>query len=87
MSGPGLPAVLGGESYSCHFEDSLERFNITVPSVEVGSDRTQYTCDITNEVQLFGGVQAGRFFLKPTNGSDRSSPTFFLVCSDAFQFC
>ena len=63
MSGPGLPAVLGGESYSCHFEDSLVRFNITVPSVEVGSGGTQYTCNITNEVRLFGGVQAGRFIM------------------------
>ena len=64
MSGPGLPAVLGGESYSCHFEDSRGRFNITVPSVEVGSDRTQYTCDITNDLQLFQGVQAGRCIMQ-----------------------
>ena len=64
MSGPGLPAVLGGESYSCHFEDNLGRFNITVPSMEV-TPGTQYTCNITTIVQQFGGVQAGKF---PTNG-------------------
>ena len=52
--------MFGGESYSCHFEDSLGRFNFTVASVEVGSGGTQYTCNITNQVQLFGGVQAGR---------------------------
>ena len=64
MSGPGLPAVLGVELFSCHFEDSLGRFNITVASMEV-TPGTQYTCNITNIVQQFGEVQRGRL---PTNG-------------------
>ena len=89
MSGPGLPAVLGGESYSCHFEDSQGRFNITVASMEV-TPGTQYTCNITNIAQQFGGVQAGKF---PTNGDTymvmivHPFAFFLFPCSDAFQFC
>ena len=80
MSGPGLPAVLGGESYSCHFEDSLGRFNITVPSVEV-TPGAQYICNITKRVQQFGGVKASRFCIL------KVPFIAFSCCSDAFQFC
>ena len=83
MSGPGLPAVLIGESYSCHFEDSLGRFNITVPSMEV-TPGTQYTCNITNIVQQFDGVQAGKF---PTNSDTYLFiPCLFLVAVMHFSF-
>ena len=58
MGGLGLPAILGAETYSCHLEDNLRRFNITVPAVEV-IPGTDYTCDITNQVPDYQGVQAG----------------------------
>jgi hypothetical protein len=61
VSNPGLPDTLVGESYSCHFEDTLGRFeNITVPAMEVTAG-TAYTCDITNQVPRYAGIQAGRF--------------------------
>ncbi len=59
MGGPGLPTKLQNETYSCHFEDSLGRFNITVPAMEV-IPGTDYTCNITNEVPDYKGVQAGK---------------------------
>ena len=59
VGGPGLPINLEGETYSCHLEDSMGRFNITVPAMEV-TPRTEYTCNITNEVPVYEGVQAGK---------------------------
>ena len=59
MGGLGLPTKLGDETYSCHFEDSLGRFNITVPAMEV-IPNTNYTCNITNQVPDYQGVQAGK---------------------------
>ena len=41
------------------FEDSMGRFHITVPAVEVTSGRA-YTCDITNEDIAYDGVQSGK---------------------------
>ena len=58
VGGVGLPARLEGESYSCHFEDSRGRFNITVPAVEQ-TPGTNYTCNITNQVPDYAGIQAG----------------------------
>ena len=58
MGGPGLPAKFEDEIYSCHFEDSLIRFTITVPAVEVNPG-TDYTCNITTRVPDFDGLQAG----------------------------
>ena len=58
VGGPGLPANLAGETYSCHLADSLGRFNITVPAMEV-TPGTNYTCNITNRVPDYQGVQAG----------------------------
>jgi len=62
VSGLKLPAPLENESYSCHFEDSMGRFNITVPSVEV-IPGTAYTCNITNQVPDYGGIQAGKKYV------------------------
>ena len=59
MEGSGLPAQLETEPYSCFWEDSMGRFNITVPAVEVTPGRA-YTCDITNEDIAYDGVQSGR---------------------------
>ena len=58
MEGPGLRAKLENETYSCFFEDSTGRFNITVPAVEVTPGRV-YTCDIRNESIAYDGVQSG----------------------------
>ena len=58
VGGPGLPARLFDESYFCHLADSEGRFAVNVSAVEVTSN-TEYTCDITNQVPSFDGVQAG----------------------------
>ena len=58
VGGPGLPAKLRNETYSCYLEESLGRFNITVPAVEVNPS-TDYTCNITNRVPDYEGIQAG----------------------------
>ena len=58
VSGPGLPTKLDNETYSCHLADSEGRFVIIVPAVEVTTS-TEYTCNITNNVPDFSGVQAG----------------------------
>ena len=60
MEGPGLPAQLENETYSCFFEDSMGRFNITVPAVEMTPGRA-YTCDIRNESIAYDGVQSGKY--------------------------
>ena len=49
-------------TYSCHLADSLGRFNITVPAMEV-TPGTNYTCNITNRVPDYQGVQAGKVTL------------------------
>ena len=58
VGGPGLPIIVEDETYSCHLEDSMGRFNITVPAMEV-TPRTEYSCNITNRVPDYQGVQAG----------------------------
>ena len=60
VGGPGLPVRLPDESYFCHLADSEGRFIVDVSAVEV-TPNTQYTCDITNQVLSFDGVQAGNF--------------------------
>ncbi len=62
VGGPGLPTKIRDEVYSCFFEDSEGRFNITVPSVEV-TQGTSYTCNITNQVPPFDGVKAGMYIM------------------------
>jgi len=59
VGGPGLPTNLEDEAYLCYFEDSNRQFNITVPAVVVTSG-TNYTCNITNQVPNFMGVNAGK---------------------------
>ena len=59
MGGPGLPSTLENETYSCHLEDSEGRFPpIIVSAVEV-TPGTSYTCNITNQIPDYDGVQAG----------------------------
>ena len=58
VGGPGLPAKFIYENYLCHFEDSAGRFNITVQAEEI-VEGTNYTCNITNLVPPYDGVQAG----------------------------
>ncbi len=60
MKGPGLPAVLPGETYSCHLADNLGRYNITVPAITV-EDGRNYTCNITNANFGYEGVISGEF--------------------------
>ncbi len=60
MNGPGLPAVLPGETYSCHLADNQGRYNITVPAITV-EDGRNYTCNITNANFGYKGVISGRF--------------------------
>ncbi len=59
VGGDGLPLKLEDETYSCHFEDRLGRFNITVPAMEV-IPGTDYTCNIINHVPDYPGVRAGK---------------------------
>ena len=63
VGGPGLPVVLSDESYFCHLADSEGRFTINVSAVEVTAN-AEYTCDITNQVPNFDGVQAGNYYQK-----------------------
>ena len=60
VEGPGLPVRLENETYSCHFENSIGRFNITVPAVEVTPGRA-YTCDIRDEDIAYDGIQFGKY--------------------------
>ena len=60
IEGPGLPAGLESEIFSCCFEDSMGRFNITVPAVEVTPGRS-YTCDIRDEDIAYDGIRSGKY--------------------------
>ena len=60
VGGPGLPVRFPDESYFCHLADSEGRFAVNVSAVEV-TPNTEYTCNITNQVPIFDGVQAGNF--------------------------
>ena len=60
MEGSGLPAQLENEPYSYFLEDSMGRFNITVPAVEVTPGRV-YTCDIRNESIAYDGFQSSKY--------------------------
>ena len=64
VSGPGLPALLPGENYSCHLADNEGRYNITVPAIAV-SEGVNYTCDITNATFNYMGIQSGESSLTP----------------------
>ena len=55
-----MPAELENETYSCRFEDSMGRFAITVPAVEMTPGRV-FTCDIRNEGIAYDGVLAGKY--------------------------
>ncbi len=59
VNGPCLPAVLPGETYSCHLADNQGRYNITVPAITVVDGRN-YTCNITNANLSYEGVISGR---------------------------
>ena len=58
VSGPGLPALLPNETYSCHLVDNERRYNITVPAIAV-SEGVNYTCDITKATFNYVGIQSG----------------------------
>ncbi len=60
MKGHELPAVLPGETYSCHLADDQGRYNITVPALTVENGRN-YTCNITNANFNYEGVISGGF--------------------------
>ncbi len=56
LTSPGLPNLLPGESFSCHLEDSEERFPpIIVPAVEV-TPGTVFSCDIEGLVDYPGVI-------------------------------
>ena len=58
LTSPGLPALLPGETFSCHVADSEGRFPpIIVPAVEV-TQGTVYNCSIAEMVPDYAGVTA-----------------------------
>ena len=59
VSGPGLPALLPNETYSCHLAVNEERYNITVPAIVV-SEGVNYTCDITMATFNYMGITSGQ---------------------------
>ena len=58
VSGPGLPALLPGETYSCHLADNGGRYNITVPA-RVVTEGVNYTCNITKAAFNYVGIMSG----------------------------
>ena len=59
VSGPGLPALLPNETYSCNLTDNEGRYNITVPAIAV-TEGVNYTCDITNATFNYMGISSGK---------------------------
>ena len=57
-----MPAKMENETYICFFEDSIGRFDIVVPAVEVTPGRA-YTCDIRNENIIYDGVQSSKYII------------------------
>ena len=55
---PGLPPLLPNESYWCRFADGGGGRMITVDADEV-TPNTEYTCNISERVPPFTGVQLG----------------------------
>ena len=60
VSSPGLPPLLDGESYRCHFRESGGGgIEFTTEATEV-TNNTVYTCDLNGTIPAFSGVKLGK---------------------------
>ena len=73
VSGPGLPALLPNENYSCRLADTEGRYNITVPAIAV-TEGVNYTCDITTATFNYMGIQSGE------SSSTPCTLLYFITC-------
>ena len=60
VSFPGLPPLLDGESYLCHFRESGDGGVVFTTEATEVTNNTVYTCDLNGTIPTFSGVKLGK---------------------------